>query len=75
VCAHDVERRFATGEGPEERLLESSEVDDCWRRLRRESRGIVCELAPGELWIDAVPHHRLRDACDPRDRWWNFLVS
>jgi hypothetical protein len=59
VCAHDVERGLAAGQDPEERLLESSEVDDRRRRLCCEPRRVVKQLAPGELWIDAVPHHGL----------------
>jgi hypothetical protein len=75
VCAHDVERRLAAGQDPEERLLESGEVDDRWRWLWREPRSIVGELAPDEVRIGAVPHHRLGDTCDSRNGWWNFLVS
>ena len=74
VCAHDVERRLAAGQDPEERLLESSEVDDRWRRLRREPRRIVSELAPDVGGIGAVPHHRLGDTGDSRYGWWNLLV-
>ena len=74
VCAHDVERRLAASQDPEERLLKSSEMDDRWCRLWREPRRIVSELAPDEAGIDAVPHHRLRDTCDSRNGWWNLLV-
>src|SRR5262249_24082067 len=74
VCAHDVERRLAAGPAPEERLLESGEVDDGWCRLWSEPRSIVSELAPDEVGIGALPHHRLRDTCDSLNGWWDSLV-
>jgi hypothetical protein len=55
-------------------LGKPSEVDNRWRRLRREPRRILSELAPGEVGIDAVPHHGLRETCDSRNGWGNLLV-
>ena len=74
VCADDVERRLAAGQVPEERLLKSSEVDHRWRRLGRKPRRVVNQLAPGELWIDAVAHHRVRETCYSRYGWWNLFA-
>jgi hypothetical protein len=57
-----------------ERLLESSEVDDGRRGLRRETRGLVGQRAPGELSVDSGPHHVLGDASNPRNGWRNLLA-
>ena len=69
-----VERKHAGGQRAKERLLELSEVDDCWRGLLRETRGLVGQRAPGELSVDSGPHHVLGDAGDPRNRWRNLLA-
>jgi hypothetical protein len=72
VCADNVERSLAASQHPQERLLESSEVDDGGRRLWCKPRGIVSKFAPD--FGGTVPHHRLGETRDARHRWWNCLV-
>ena len=72
--ADHVERKHSGGQRAKERLLESSEVDDRRRGLLRETRGLVGQLAPGELSVDSGPHHVLGDPRDPRNGWRNLLA-
>jgi len=69
-----VEREEAGGQRAQERLLESSEMDDRRRGLLRETCGLVAERAPGELPVDRGPHHVLGDARDPRNGRRNLLA-
>ena len=55
--ADDVEGRRAAGQRAEEWLLEPSEVNDRWRRLPRQLRGFVGQLAPRNMRFDAVLRH------------------
>src|SRR6185295_18751347 len=73
-CADHVKRKHADGQRAKERLLELSEVDDRRRRLLRETRGLIGQLAPGMASVDSGPHHVLGDAGDPRNSWRNLLT-
>jgi hypothetical protein len=66
ICANDLEWRLTAGQRTKERLLESREVDDRRRRLWREPRGVVSQLAPGEAGFDAVSPHGLGDSGNSR---------
>ena len=72
--AHDVEGRRSAGQRTEEWLLESSEVNDRWRRLPGQRRGFVGELAPGNLRIDAVLGHPFGNASEARNGGRNALA-
>jgi hypothetical protein len=60
--AEDVEGKRVTGQHAEKRLLESREVNDGGRRLTGQPRGVVGQLPPGHVCIDAVQSHPLGDA-------------
>ena len=52
--AENVEGKRPAGQRAEKRLLESSEVNDRWRRLTGERRGFVGQLLPRHVCVDAV---------------------
>jgi hypothetical protein len=72
--ADHVEWKYARGQRAEERLLESSEVNNRWRGLLRETGGLVRQLLPGALGIDSVPYHVVRDPRDPCNGCRNVLA-
>ena len=72
--ARDVEGRRAAGQRTEEWLLESSEVNDGWRRLPGQRRRFVGQLAPGNMRIDAVLCHPFGNASETRHGGRNALA-
>ena len=60
--AEDVEGKLLAGQRAEKRLLESSEVNDRWRRLTGERGGFVGQLPPGDVCIDSALCHPFRNA-------------
>jgi hypothetical protein len=49
-------------------------MNDRWRGLLRETRGLLGKLAPGAASVDSGPHHGLGDPSDPRNSWRNLLA-
>ena len=75
VRADNIEGRRAVSQRAEKWLLEPRKVNDRWRRLPSQSRGLVGELAPGNVRIDAILRHPFGNARKASDGGGNALAA
>src|SRR5262245_25698541 len=72
--AEYVEGKRPAGQRAEKRLLESSEVNNGWRRMTGECGGFVGQFPPGRVRIDAALRHLFSNARQAHHRGRNVLA-